>query len=186
MPNYRRARVPGACYFFTVVTYRRSSVFESRDAQSLLGNVIRECRERWPFVVNAMVLLPDHLHAMWTLPRGDDRYSARWGYIKKQFTSRYLAETGVEQGVSAAEQKERRRGVWQPRFWEHTIQSESDFERHFDYLHYNPVKHQYVQCPHEWSASSFHRWVNAGVYSRDWGCQQSLRFPDVQNTTGDI
>ncbi|WP_237226360.1 REP-associated tyrosine transposase [Rubinisphaera sp. JC750] len=79
MPNYRRARAPGACYFFTVVTYRRSPVFESRDAQSLLGNVIRECRERWPFVVNAMVLLPDHLHAMWTLPRGDDRYSARWG-----------------------------------------------------------------------------------------------------------
>lgn len=169
MPNYRRARVPGGTYFFSVVVQDRVPLFADETARRLLGERIRECRDMWPFNVTAIVLLPDHLHAIWTLPPGDDRYSARWSWIKKEFTRTWLAAGGREQPVSQARADEHRRGVWQPRFWEHTIETDEDFERHFDYVHYNPVKHGHASVPAEWPWSSFHRWVAAGVYPENWG-----------------
>jgi len=120
--------------------------------------------------LNAIVLLPDHLHAIWTLPLGDDNYSGRWSVIKRNFTSRFLASGGTDWQVSAGKQRENRRGIWQRRFWEHTIEDEEDFETHFDYIHYNPVKHGLVKCPSEWEPSSFHRWVTKGVYPPNWAC----------------
>jgi putative transposase len=123
--------------------------------------------------MNAIVLLPDHLHAIWTLPRGDDNYSGRWSVIKKNFTTRYLASGGWDAAVSAGKSRERRRGVWQRRFWEDTIEDEDDFQAHFDYVHYNPVKHKLVKCPRDWEPSSFHRWVKASVYPADWACGES-------------
>jgi putative transposase len=133
-----------------------------------MGEVIRECQHDWPFEINALVLLPDHLHALWTLPPGDTNYSARWSVIKKNFTSRFLRAGGQSWAVSRGKQRENRQGVWQRRFWEHTIEDEEDFETHFDYLHYNPVKHSLVKCPHEWQPSSFHRWVKLGGSPPDW------------------
>ncbi len=189
MPNYRRANVPGGTFFFTLVTHRREKIFGCSQARSILGNCFRECRERWFYETMAIVLLPDHLHAIWSLPAGDSDYSLRWSWIKKEFTKRWLATNGRESKISSARKKEGRRGVWQPRFWEHTIESEEDYERHFDYIHYNPVKHGYVKCPHEWSDSSFHRWVKAGVLPWHWACWQdggkALLFNDIQNTVGE-
>ena len=174
MPEYRRYIVPGATYFFTVVVMKRARLFDDPVAISLLGSVFRRCQMRWPFQISAIVLLHDHWHSIWTLPPGDDAYSKRIGWIKKEFTQQWVAIGGVEQQISEGKQRQRRRGIWQPRFWEHTIEDESDFQNHFDFLHWNPVKHGLVQCPRDWPYSSFHRWVNRGVYAEHWGCFTQL------------
>ena len=162
--------MPGGTFFFTVVVHKRRRLFDNSAAVSLLGSVLRRCRMRWPFDVDAIVLLPDHWHTIWSLPPGDSDYSRRLGWLKKEFTSRWLAIGGRETPVSEGRRRQRRRGVWQPRFWEHAIEDEDDFEHHFDYIHWNPVKHGYVRCPRDWPHSSFHRWVERGVYRHDWGC----------------
>ena len=170
MPNYRRYRVEGGTYFFTLKTEFNAPIFREQAAVAILGNAIRETKKEWPFKIDAMVLLPDHIHAIWTLPAGDAKYSTRWGWLKKEFTQKYLAGGGTEQETSDSRRRNRRRGVWQRRFWEHTIEDEDDFDAHFDYIHWNPVKHGYVRCPRQWPHSSFHRWVEKGVYPLNWGC----------------
>lgn len=189
MPEYRRARVPGGMYFFTLVTNGRLPLFANQFARDLLGDCFREAQARWPFQITAIVLMPEHLHAIWTLPPGDSNYSARWGWIKKEFTGRWLDGNVSIPEVSPSQARERRQGVWQPRFWEHVIRDEDDFERHFDYIHYNPVKHGHVRCPGEWQPSSFHRWVKAGVYPKNWGCSESVEdvfdFRRIEKTVGE-
>lgn len=193
MPNLRRAFIRGGTFFFTLVTNRRAHLFAQARAKRLLGTTFRRCQEKWPFTFNALVLLPDHLHAIWSLPPGDDEYPKRWGWIKKEFTKEWLSVGGMEESISAARQEERRRGVWQPRYWqprywEHTLEDEDDFERHFDYVHYNPVKHGYAKCPRDWPESSFHRWVAAGVYPEHWACTQrgfSMDFGDIEESVGE-
>ena len=136
----------------------------------LLGKVFREMKQRWPVEINALVLLPDHFHTIWSLPSGDAEYPTRWAWLKKEFTKRFLAQGGREQNRSQSRRRNRRRGVWQRRYWEHTIEDEEDFDAHFDYVHWNPVKHEYVRCPRDWPYSSFHRWVKKDVYPPNWGC----------------
>jgi putative transposase len=116
------------------------------------------------------VLLPDHLHAIWTLPHADADFPRRWAYIKKEFSKSWLAAGGFENEVSHSKQHDRRRGVWQRRYWEHSLRDETDFEQHCDYIHYNPVRHGLAVCPRDWPFSSFHRFVRAGDYDSDWGC----------------
>jgi len=134
-----------------------------------------------PDRIDALVLLDEHLHTIWTLPEGGTRYSARWGWIKKEFTKAYLAAGGNEQARSGSRLRQRRRGVWQKRFWEHALRDEEDYARHFDYIHYNPVKHGYVECVRDWPYSTFHRWVKQGVYPSDWGskAQRIIEFDDL-------
>ncbi|MBR9800532.1 transposase [bacterium] len=177
MPRYRRSFVPGGTYFFTVKTERNVTIFNNGAVVGMLGDVLREARQRWPFEIPALVLLPDHLHSIWTLPAGNDAYSMRWGWIKKTFTARFLATGGAEQVTTESRRRNRRRGVWQRRFWEHTVKDEQDFEAYFDYIHWNPVKHGYVNCLADWPHSSFHRWVKRGVYPAHWGC--SVQPPRV-------
>jgi putative transposase len=184
MPNYRRYFVQGATYFFTVVTESRAPILVSGIARKALRGAIRSCSQELPFQIKAIVLIPEHLHAIWTLPSDDADYSKRWGIIKKTFTNAYLESGGLEQSVTAGKKRQRRRGVWQPRFWEHMIRDETDFDRHFDYVHYNPVKHGHVTCVKDWPFSSFHRWVRSGVYPPDWGCAAdgAFRFDDLDDT----
>ena len=153
MPNYRRAHVPGGSFFFTLKTEGNAPVFDSVMARTILGRVLRETKQRWPVDINAIVLLPDHMHTIWTLPRGDSDFSTRWAWLKKEFTRRYLKSGGVEQNTSESRKKNRRRGVWQRRFWERVLISEDDFRAYFDDIHWNPVKHGYVKCPRDWPAS---------------------------------
>jgi len=122
-------------------------------------------RQAHPFQIDGIVILPDHLHTLWTLPEGDDDYSLRWRQIKSAF-SRRLDEGET---VSASRSRKRERGVWQRRFWEHTIRDDEDFARHLDYIHYNPVKHGHVKRVADWPYSSFHRHVQQGIYSLEWG-----------------
>src|SRR4051794_35432645 len=120
MPRFRRLFIPGGTYFFTQVTDRRIPLFLEAEARALLSALLRQCKARWPFSISAIVVLPDHLHTIWILPEGDDSYSRRWGWIKKEFTKEWLKRGHTEQQVSAGRERDRRRGVWQPRFWEHT------------------------------------------------------------------
>ncbi|HUT13916.1 MAG TPA: transposase [Thermoguttaceae bacterium] len=170
MPDFRRYFVRGGTYFFTVVSAGRAPLFQSGQARTLLGQVMREQREQAPFETLAIVLMPDHLHALWTLPEGDDDYPNRWKAIKAKFTSRWLEAGGGEQPVSDGYRHQRRRGIWQPRFFEHTIRDEEDLHNHADYIHYNPVKHGWVRCPKHWAWSSFHRFAARGHYPENWGC----------------
>jgi putative transposase len=156
-------------FFFTLVTEQRARILTDPAARRFLRNAIIGCQARWPFRIEAIVLLPDHLHTVWSLPSGDTRYSLRWAWIKKEFTKSWVAEGGAEQSVSDSRLRNRRKGVWQRRFWEHSLEDEDDLERHVDYIHYNPVKHGLVNAAWEWPYSSFHRFVKLGTYPRDWG-----------------
>jgi putative transposase len=168
--NYRRMVRPGGTFFFTVVTFDRLDFLCTPLARQILRQVMEDCRRQWPFRIDALVLLPDHLHSIWTLPDGDAGYSQRWGWIKKTFTQGWLAEGGAKRAVSNGKWNEGRRGVWQPKFFEHTIRDQEDLRRHLDYIHYNPVKHGLVRCPHQWEWSSFQRWVQRDGYPGNWQC----------------
>lgn len=166
MTDYRRVLMPGATWFFTVCLAERGGdgiLVERIDA---LRAALCAVRERHPFRMDAVVVLPDHLHCVWSLPDGDADYSVRWGLIKAGF-SRALTQG---ERRSASRLKRGERGIWQRRFWEHCIRDEEDYVRHLDYIHWNPVKHGYVKQAAEWRYSSFHRYVAKGVYALDWGC----------------
>jgi len=183
MSDYRRWRVAGGTYFFTLVTYGRRPILTTELGRRCLRQAFRVVREARSFEVFGIVLLPDHLHAVLSLPPGDDAYSVRLRRLKEEFTKGYLAAGGRE-GVTSAERIARgERGVWQRRFWEHVIRDEDDFERHLDYVHFNPVKHGHARCPREWPFSSFHRWVRRGVYEANWACGgESPRFDGLDET----
>ncbi len=186
MPNYRRNFVPGGSYFFTLVADRRAPILCSDLARQALRQVLILARHRWPFQIDAIVLLPDHLHTIWTLPPDDARFPLRWAWIKKEFTKRWLLAGGPEQPRTEGRRRDGRRGVLQPKYWEHTLRDDHDFERHMDYIHFNPVRHGLVRCPREWPYSSFHRWVKCHVYPEDWACsnrvENSMTFDDLDTT----
>lgn len=161
MPNYRRNRVTGATYFFTVnLRDRRSGLLVERiDA---LRETVREVRRQLPFRIDAWVVLPDHMHCLWTLPEDDSDFPERWRRIKAAF-SKSLPDTDPQTRLRKGE-----RGVWQRGYWEHTIRDERDYAAHMDYIHFNPVKHGLVQDPSDWRFSSFRRCVAARLYPADW------------------
>lgn len=170
MVSYRRNVIPGASYFFTVTLLDRASrLLVERIAD--LRDVFRAVRAQRPFVMDAVVVLPDHLHCVWTLPPGDADYALRWREIKSGFSRRIPAgERRTPGRVNKGE-----RGVWQRRYWEHTLRNERDVERHIDYIHYNPVKHGHVSRVVEWPYSSFHEFARKGVYPADWGGSERER-----------
>lgn len=129
----------------------------------------KDVHKRFPFEVEAICLLPDHIHCIWTLPEEDEDYSRRWKEIKRLFTKGYLEEIGPGEYRNESRKKRGEAAIWQRRFWEHAIRDESDLSRHIDYIHFNPVKHGLVQAPRDWAWSSFHRYVKMGYYDPDWG-----------------
>lgn len=168
MPEYRRWREVGATYFFTVVTYRRRRFLTTPSARRCLRQSFDFTRSQWPFNVYAFVLLPDHLHCIWSLPSGDDDFPLRWANIKRTFTKAYLADGGCELAVSKNRSNHNERGVWQPRYWEHLIRGESELVAYRDYIHLNPVKHTLTADPLLWPWSSVHRHLRLGWLSTDW------------------
>jgi len=169
MANYTRAYVPGGCYFFTVALLERRRALLTEHIGAL-GEVIRSVRARRPFAMNAIVVLPDHLHCIWTLPPDDADFSTRWRLIKTAFARRVPAT----ERLSARRAAIGERGVWQRRFWEHAIRDAVDYERHVDYIHFNPVKHGHVRRAVDWPHSSFHRYVRAGLLPADWAADPDL------------
>jgi putative transposase len=164
MTDYRRNRIPGGTYFFTVNLYDRQSQLLVRHID-ILRDAVRKVKAGAPFHVDAWVVLPDHMHCMWTLPEGDSDFSRRWQAIKAAFSRRMP----VGEYVSPSSSNKGERGIWQRRFWEHTIRDARDYATHMDYIHFNPVKHGLVTEVATWPYSSFHRCVAKGVYPPDWG-----------------
>jgi len=166
MPNYRRLRVPGGTYFFTVTLIDRKSDLLIRKIE-LLREAVKKVRRDQPFHIDAWVVLPDHLHCVWTLPPEDADYATRWKNIKTAF-SKQLPATEASSDAHARPQE---RGIWQRRYWEHTIRDDRDYEAHVDYCHINPLKHGLVTAVLDWPFSTFHRYVQAGIYPADWAGQ---------------
>ena len=168
MPDYRRANTPGASYFFTVNTYRRWPLLVHDRTRAALREVIEAVRAEHPFTIDAWVLLPDHLHAVWTLPPGDAGFALRWGMIKRHVSR---ACRGLLPDDAMQSESRRARGeiaFWQRRYWEHLIRDAADYRRHIDYLHWNPIKHGLVRRVKDWPYSTFHRYARLGVYPQDW------------------
>jgi putative transposase len=187
--QYRRAFVPGGTFFFTMVTADRRPLFADDKNIETLRRAFRTVRSRRPFTLDAAVVLPDHLHCIWTLPPGDADFATRWRLIKTWFTKHCDADgasgyasltrpTGNRLQRDEPRAAKREQAFWQHRYWEHLLRDETDYRRHVEYIHFNPVKHGYVKAPMDWPYSSFRRYVKAGIYPPDWG-GETLEFDSV-------
>ena len=159
MPNYRRYCVKGGTYFFTVVTYRRQPIFNDASSISLLRQSFKVTKQRKPYTVLTLVVLPDHLHTIWKMPEDEHDFPSRWRTIKASFSIEYHKQHA----------ETRDQPLWQRGYWEHLVRDENDLYHHLDYIHYNPVKHGYVNAPREWKNSSFQRYITEGLYEKTWG-----------------
>ena len=162
--RYRRSLVEGGTFFFTVNRANRNSQLLTENIETLRA-VMRTVRQRHPFEIVAMVVLPDHLHTIWKTPEGDSAYPMRWCLIKSRF-SRAIPKREI---VGPSRHLKRERGIWQRRYWEHQIRDETDLERHVDYIHNNPVKHGNVTHASDWPYSSIHRFARLGLTPNNWG-----------------
>ena len=178
--RYRRAIIKGSTYFFTVVTHNRKPFLCHPSNAELLRQAFQNTMQRHPMEIDAFVLLPDHLHSIWTLPEDDHNFSMRWRLIKSHFSRNCdIKYSGI---VSTSRQAKRERAFWQRRFWEHMIRNDQDLQDHVEYIHYNPVKHGLATAPKDWEYSSFHRYVNAGLYDEMWGTVGDISFdPNIGN-----
>lgn len=180
MPNYRRAFAPGASWFFTVnLLQRRRNDLLLRHVE-LLRDVVRRVHRDYPFTIDAWVVLPEHMHCVWTLPPGDADYPLRWRLIKTFFcrglpSDEYRSLTRLRRGE---------RGIWQRRYWEHQLRDDEDFRRHIDYVYINPCKHGLVGRVADWPHSSFHRDVVMGLYPVDWAGDIGLEVPGMGRGQG--
>lgn len=161
--NYRRVFLPGASYFFTLTLQdRRSNLLICKIKE--LRIAFQRVMKTSPFTIDGIVVLPEHMHMTLTLPPDDTSYSQRISFIKSAF-SRQIEPMEC---INSSRRTKRERGIWQRRFWEHLIRDEQDYEKHLDYIHYNPVKHGHVKSPSEWPHSSIHRYVNSGILPANW------------------
>jgi putative transposase len=148
--DYRRVFLPGGTYFFTVVTCSRQPIFSNRNAVKVFKEGLQKVNKAHPFIVDAIVILPDHIHTIWTLPENDSDYPTRWRLIKSYFSRLWTEEISTTMEKPASRDKKNEKTIWQRRFWEHTIIGEEDFNRHRDYIYYNPVLHGHVNDPIDW------------------------------------
>jgi putative transposase len=163
MPNYRRARIDGGTFLFTVTLADRSSDLLTHEIERLRA-AYRSVQNERPFRTIAVCVLPDHLHAIWRLPHADTDFARRWSLIKRGFSHGLAARPR-----SPSKLAKREKGIWQRRSWEHAIRDDADLKRHVDYIHFNPVKHGLVSRVRDWPHSSFHRYVQRGDLPADWG-----------------
>ena len=172
MSNYRRAYQSGACYFFTVVTNKRQAILTDSNVLQRLSAAFLHVQKTRPFIIEAIVILPDHIHSLWHLPEDNNDFSICWRMIK------HYVSIGVDAPINDRKEKL----FWQRRFWEHLIRDEDDWRRHMDYIHYNPVKHGYVTKVSEWPHSSFHQAVKEKLYPPDWGIFEpdNIRKMDIE------
>ncbi len=164
--HYRRVYIKGGSYFFTVVSEKRRKLFADYDNVKLLRKAFKKVMQKRPFVIDAAVVLPDHLHFIWTLPEQDYDYSTRWRLIKTEFSKKLPNKPQVQ---NANRKNKQQQDVWQHRGWEHCLRNERDFQQHIEYIHYNPVKHGWVKRASDWPYSSIHRYIKMGLLSEHWG-----------------
>jgi putative transposase len=168
MSYYRRSLQPGGSYFFTVVTYQRRSILCDEPIRRALKKAIAKVRINRPFIIDAWILLPDHMHCIWTLPQDDTDFSSRWRLIKSDVSKTCREQYHQQDLLSPSKKKHREATLWQRRFLEHRIRNEDDFSSHVDYIHHNPVKHGLVNNAAAWPYSTIHRYLKNGQYPPDW------------------
>ena len=162
MPNYVRRHVPGGTYFLTIVTHVRVRWLDDPRAVAAMKSAAIAVQEKWPFTLNAWVAIPDHLHFLITLPENDSDYSVRVqrfkGIVSKECKNwvEPLLPVKSRFGPVLYESRHRKheRHVWHRRFWEHTIRNQKDFDAHWHYIRWNPVKHGLCKNPEDWRLSS--------------------------------
>ena len=159
MSNYRRLLMKGGTYFFTVVTYNRRPLLCEEYALNRLKAAFGYVKKSHPYQMEALVVLPDHLHCIWRLPEDDADFATRWNRFKRYFSI----------GIQGSLNQRREKSIWQHRFWERLIRNDADLHRRLDYIHYNPVKHGYVKNPYDWPYSTFKHHVKQGHYDMNWG-----------------
>jgi putative transposase len=174
--QYRRAFIPGGTYFFTVVVEARRPIFTSAEVVEVLRGAFRSVCKSHPFQIDAMVVMPDHLHCILTMPPNDVDFATRWRLIKTWFTKHVPATLRAAPNSNRAARGEQ--AVWQHRYWEHLIRDDLDYARHLDYIHYNPVKHGLVVSALDWPYSSLRHHIDAGSYPPDWG-QGEMDFEGI-------
>jgi putative transposase len=179
MSRYRRSDVLGGTYFFTVNLADRSSHLLI-DEIDRLRRAYASVHARQPFETVAICVLPNHLHAIWTLPPDDADFASRWSKIKRYFSTG-LASSSARTSSKVAK---REKGIWQRRYWEHAIRDDVDLARHVDYIHYNPVKHGLIKRAVDWPYSSFHRYVQAGLLSASWATSGAAFGDDFGEVAG--
>ncbi|WP_313087181.1 REP-associated tyrosine transposase [Pseudomonas sp.] len=162
MSDYRRSQAPGGTWFFTVTLADRRSRLLVEEIEHL-RHAYGQTQQARPFRTLAICVLPDHLHAIWTLPDGDSDFAGRWSLLKSTFSRQLPAHTRTQSQV-----RKREKGIWQRRYWEHQIRDASDLQRHVDYIHFNPVKHGLVERVADWPYSNFDRYVKNGLVRGDW------------------
>ncbi|UJS04093.1 REP-associated tyrosine transposase [Cylindrospermopsis raciborskii] len=172
--EYRRAKTPGATYFFTLVTYCRRPILGKSENIDLLREAFRYVMKNYQFKIDAIVILPEHLHCLWTLPENDGDFSTRWRLIKSYFSRKY--QVSCQGTMTLSQEQKGEKPIWQRRFWEHQVRDDRDFINHVEYIHYNPVRHGLVNAPKDWQYSSFHRYVQAGFYDVMWGAEERHVF----------
>ncbi len=170
MSDYKRNFVAGGTYFFTINSFNKQKFFTSPVFRSALRKATSHTKQKLPFEINAWVLLPDHLHCIWTLPENDHNYSARWSMIKCMVTQQCKYHFLQHHLSNPSRFKRNESTIWQRRFWEHTITNEYDYENHLNYIYWDPVKHGYSGSVNEWPFSTFHRDVKKGLYDEKWVC----------------
>ena len=175
--QYRRADVKGGTYFFTVNLADRKQTLLVDEFEKL-RLVINNVKKQHPFQLDAMVVLPEHLHAILTLPVDDNDFAKRWMLIKTGF-SRQLPK---QERINDSRKRKGERGIWQRRYWEHAIRDELDFERHVNYIHYNPVKHGYVKRAIDWPNSTIHEYLRKGILDENWAYEEN----DDENEFGEM
>ena len=176
--QYRRARVPGGTFFFTVnLADRKSNLLVERIGT--LREAVHYVKQRRSFHILGWVVLPEHMHAIWAMPDQDSDYSTRWRLIKQRF-SRSIES---REAVRPSRQHKGEREIWQRRFWEHQIRGEKDLQNHLDYVHINPVKHRYVEVASAWPYSSIHRYIRQGIITPDWACDPNMPVPSGESRT---
>ena len=170
MYNYRRSQKKGGTFFFTLALANRQSRLLVEHIDYFKQDHRKVWQQDYPFESLAVCVLPEHLHAVWSLPTNDCNYSLRWRLIKRYFSYHFKAvKTRSDSKI-----KHREKGIWQRRFWEHEIRNEADLHQHIDYVHLNPVKHGYVKMVGDWRYSSFHRYVCLGLLPENLGSSAEL------------
>jgi putative transposase len=175
MPDYRRYRLAGGTYFFTINLLERRKDLLTRHIDAL-RNAVQLTRASRPFQIDAWVVLPDHMHCVITLPPDDHDFSNRIKAIK----IRFVQSLPATEARSKVRIEKGERGIWQRRFWEHAIRDELDYQRHVDYVHFNPVKHGHVKRIVDWPYSTFHHYVKQGIYQPDWAGGELGEFDIVE------
>jgi putative transposase len=175
MPQYIRSHTPGGTFFFTVGLLERERGLLVEHIREL-REAFRKVRQRRPFEIDAIVVLPGHLHCIWTLPPGDTDFSTRWRLIK----TRFAGSLPTAEWLSQRRQSKGERGIWQRRFWEHTIRDEADYAAHVDYIHFNPVKHGHVIRAADWPHSSIHRYIADGRIDAGWAAEPDIADRDYE------